>query len=164
MKLPLISSMTKHPSFLKTPVTPLLGMAALLAACAGKGDLVACPQVTTPLDTVNGYQLSDESSAAVDMRFNGVSAVCEVLDNGDIRMDLAIGIKLKRLEKNNLDDTVSIHIATAVVDADDKVVGNDRIVYKTGIQADLALKYPVIGYRVKVKTDQRLVIGLLPAP
>ena len=52
----------------------------------------------------------------------------------------------------------------AVVDADDKVVGNDRIVYQAGIQADSALKYPVIDYRVTVKPDQRLVISLLPAP
>ena len=101
MKSPVISPMTTHLSFLKTPVAPLLGIAALLAGCAGKGDLVACPQVTAPLDTVNGYQLSDESAAAVDMRFNGVSAVCEALDNGDIRMDLAIGMKLKRLEKKS---------------------------------------------------------------
>ena len=164
MKSPVISPMTTHLSFLKTPVAPLLGIAALLAGCAGKGDLVACPQVTAPLETVNGYQLSDESAAVVDMRFNGVSAVCEALDNGDIRMDLAIGMKLKRLEKNNLDDTVSIYIATAVVDADDKVVGNDRIVYQAGMQADSAPKYPVIDYRVTVKPDQRLVISLLPAP
>ena len=164
MKSPVISPMTTHLSFLKTPVAPLLGIAALLAGCAGKGDLVACPQVTAPLDTVNGYQLSDESAAMVDMRFDGVSAVCELLDNGDIRMDLAIGIKLKRLENNNLDDTVSIHVATAVVDADDKVVDNDRLVQKAGMQSGSALKYPVIDYRVTVQPDQRLVISLLPVP
>ena len=83
-------------SLSKLPIVPLLGFGTLLAGCAGKADLVACPQITAPLDTVSAYQLSDEAAALVDMRFNGVSAVCDVQDNGKIRMNLAIGMKLKR--------------------------------------------------------------------
>ena len=98
------------------------------------------------------------------MRFNGVSAVCDVQDNGKIRMNLAIGMKLKRLEKSDVDDGVSVNIATAVVDADDNVVSNDRIVFQAGLQGGTSLKYPVVDYRVTLAPDQRLVLSLLPAP
>ena len=164
MKSPVKAPMKMKISLSKLPIVPLLGFGTLLAGCAGKADLVACPQITAPLDTVSAYQLSDEAAALVDIRFNGVSAVCDMQDNGNIRMNVAIGMKLKRLEKSDLDDGVSINIATAVVGADDNVVSNDRIVFQAGFQAGSSLKYPVVDYRVTVAPDQRLVLSLLPAP
>ena len=87
-----------------------------------------------------------------------------MVGTGDIRMDVAIGMKLKRVDGEAVDDVVSITVGTAVVDADNAVVANDRIVYRAGIAKEDGLKYPVIDYRVTVNSDHRLVISLLPAP
>ncbi|MCH1483967.1 MAG: hypothetical protein L7W95_08915 [Alphaproteobacteria bacterium] len=154
---------------MKTPVSTLGPSVALLAGlvlagCANKADRVPCPPITAPVDTISAFQTTDEAGALIDMRFNGVSAACEVVGTGDIRMDVAIGMKLKRVDGEAVDDVVSITVGTAVVDADNAVVANDRIVYRAGIAKEDGLKYPVIDYRVTVNSDHRLVISLLPAP
>ena len=154
---------------MKTPVSTLGPSAALLAGlvlagCANKADTVPCPPITAPVDTISAYQTTDEAGALIDMRFNGVSALCKVVGSGDIRMDVAIGMKLKRLDGGAVDDVVGITVGTAIVDAEDNVVANDRIIYRAGLSKEESLKYPVIDYRVTVNPDHRLVISLLPAP
>ena len=63
-----------------------------------------------------------------------------------------------------MDDVVGITVVTAIVDAEDNVVANDRIIYRAGMSKEESLKYPVIDYRVTVNADHRLVISLLPGP
>ena len=119
--------------------------------------------INTPIAALSPRKASRHATCSKTLA-KGTVAIMPPIPGAPTRMDVAIGMKLKRVDGEAVDDVVSITVGTAVVDADNAVVANDRIVYRAGIAKEDGLKYPVIDYRVTINSDHRLVISLLPAP
>ncbi len=141
----------------------LAAAVALVAGCSSTPEYVACPDVTSPVEGTNAYLLTDTAKDEIDVRFNGVNSICTRLENGDTRVDMSIGLKIKRDAKEPVADIVTLPILTAVLDADDNVVSNEEIPYKAGFRKPDEIKYPVAEVQFDVKPGQRIVISLAPA-
>lgn len=143
------------------PLTMVAGI-ALLSACSSAPDYVACPQITSPAEGTRVYLNTDAQMYEVDVRFNGVNSVCTKLPNGDIRFDVAMGLKMKREigADGALDDVLSLPVLAAFVDADDSVTHSETRVYKAGYRQGEVLKYPVAELQFDVPAGSRLVLSL----
>lgn len=151
---------------IKHSILPLTMVAAanLLGACSSKSDYVACPQVTSPIEGTSVYLQTDNQKLEVDVRFNGVNALCTKLPNGDTRVDVAVGLKMKRDSEEGLDDVVSLPIMAAFVDGDDNVTFNQTQIFKAGYRKGEVLKYPTSELVFDVPAGNRLVLSLAPQP
>ena len=149
----------------KFALVPLSVAISLLGACAaGKKDFVSCPQITAPIEGLSAFQRMDNSQEIVDIRFNGVRSVCDLRNDGSIKMALAIGLKLKRLGDGESNDVVGIKIAIAVVDSYDVVLRTETTKFVTGFAKGDLLKYPAAEHKIIVNSGERVVLSLLPAP
>ena len=139
----------------------LLSLGLILSACSSDDVIVACPTVTAPEEGATAYVMMDNIGDVVDVRFNGVSARCTLLDNGNTNVALSVGLKLKR-EAASGPDVVSVGVMSAIVAADDVVTQNEQTTYKAGFQDADVLKYPVANIEYEVPAGSRLVISLTP--
>lgn len=139
----------------------LLSLGLILSACSSDDVIVACPTVTAPEEGATAYVMTDNIGDVVDVRFNGVSARCTLLDNGNTNVALSVGLKLKR-EAASGPDVVSVGVMSAIVAADDVVTQNKQTTYKAGFQDADILKYPVANIEYEVPAGSRLVISLTP--
>ena len=139
----------------------LLSLGLVLSACSSDDIFVACPSITVPEEGARAFITTDNKGDTVDARFNGISASCTQLDNGNTNVLVAAGLKLKR-EAASGPDVLSIGLISAIVDADGVVIGNDRQTYKAGFQETGLLKYPVADIEYEVPAGARLVISLTP--
>lgn len=151
---------------IKTSFIPLtmLAAATLLGACSSAPDYVACPQLTSPIEGTRVYLKTDTQMREVDVRFNGVNALCTKLPNGDTRMDVAVGLKMKRDAEDGLDDILSLPVLAAFVDDDDSVTYSETQLYKAGYRKGEVLKYPIMELQFDVPPGNRLVLSLATKP
>lgn len=139
-----------------------LGAATLLAACASDPVYVACPDITAPEEGVEAFMQMDDTNEVVNARLNGVTARCEAVEGG-IEMAVSIGLKIKRLPAETLPAGVAqINIAGMTVEEDGAVGASETLRYKAGFTDNTQILYPVVDYKVTVKTGQRLVVSLIP--
>ena len=139
-----------------------LGAATLLAACASDPVYVACPDITAPEEGVEAFMQMDDTNEVVNARLNGVTARCEAVEGG-IEMAVSIGLKIKRLPAETLPAGVAqINIAGMIVEEDGAVGASETLRYKAGFTDNTQILYPVVDYKVTVKTGQRLVVSLIP--
>ena len=143
----------------------LTALAMLLSSCIlGGGVRVDCPQITAPRETASMFMSMEDSQEVFDVRFNGVQAECKTRRNGDIVVDLAIGLKIKRALQPAPGGTAEIHLLSVVLDRDDRPVDTQPFSYKIGFVQDEHLKYPVANHQVLMLPGERVVISLLPTP
>ena len=137
---------------------------ALLSACAGKPNYIACPDISAPQEGTNAFMKMDETGEVFDVRLNGVRGLCERGKDGTTEMVASVGLKLKRAASEQLEAGVAqVEMAAFIVDSDDKVVSSDTIKYKTGFAKGQRIHYPAAEYKIDVADGNRLVISLIPA-
>jgi hypothetical protein len=152
-----------HRNFIPaTFIAPLLGLGLMLGACSSDPNLVPCPGISAPPEGVAAFMEMDASEQLVDVRFNGINATCELLDDASIKMVVSVGLKLTRSGEYSPADVLQINLGSAIIDADDAVVSSDVTIFKAGFKDGERQKYPVLDYEVTVKADQRLVLSLMP--
>ncbi|MEK9800626.1 MAG: hypothetical protein VW647_06985 [Alphaproteobacteria bacterium] len=143
----------------------LLGLSltmASLASCA-KNELVACPSITAPVEATEAFGKTDNLGHLIDVRFNGVNAICTRKGNGDTHVAVAAGLKVKRdLTEGSDADVAVIGMAAAIVGPDDEVVSTEAFGYRIGFRKGLATDYPVAEIEFDLAPDQRLVLMLTP--
>ena len=148
--------------FLALPA--FLAASVMLGACAGKPTYIACPEISAPQEGTSAFMKMDETGEIIDVRLNGVRGLCEAAGDGATEMTVSVGLKLKRAASEELAAGVAqVEMATFVVDADDKVVANDTIKYKTGFAKNQRIHYPAAEYKITIADGNRLVISLIPA-
>ena len=141
----------------------LLGCLMFLSSCASDDEVVLCPTLSAPLEGARAFVVTDEYQQTVDVRLNGVRAECTAEANGNILMAVKAGLKLTRnLAENAEADIAVVPMMTAILDADDQVVSNDRFGYKNGFDTDLARLLPVVEFELVVPAGGRAVISLTP--
>ena len=141
----------------------LLGCLVFLSSCASDDDLVLCPSLSAPPEGARAFVLTDEYQQTVDVRLNGVRAECTAEANGNILMAVKAGLKLTRnLAENAEPDIAVVPMMTAILDADDQVISNDRFGYKNGFDTDLERLLPVVEFDLVVPSGGRAVISLTP--
>lgn len=145
----------------KTPVT-IAALTFALGACSSAPDYVACPDITSPEEGARVYLATDTSAHEVDVRFNGVNPVCTRLPNGDTRVDVSMGLKMKRSFTEAAADVVTMPILAAYVDADENVTYSEVMTYKAGFRKNEELKYPVAELQFDMPANNRLVLSLAP--
>ena len=107
--------------------------------------------------------MTDKHRQIVDVRLNGVRAQCTTEANGDVLMAVKAGLKLTRnLAENAKEDIAVVPMMSAILDADDQVVSNDRFGYKNGFDTDLERLLPVVEFELVVPSGGRAVISLTP--
>ena len=107
--------------------------------------------------------MTDEQQQIVDVRLNGVRAKCTAEANGNVLMEVKAGLKLTRnLAENAEPDIAVVPMMTAILDADDQVISNDRFGYKNGFDTDLERLLPVVEFDLVVPSGGRAVISLTP--
>ena len=144
-------------------LTILLGFFVSLSSCASDDDVVLCPSLSAPPEGARAFVVTDEHRQMVDVRLNGVRAECTAEANGNILMAVKAGLKLTRnLAENAKADIAVVPMMTAILDADDQVVSNDRFGYKNGFDTDLARLLPVVEFELVVPAGGRAVISLTP--
>jgi len=145
------------------PLCAMIASGAMLAACAGDPVYVACPDITAPKEGTAAFMKMDDTGEIVDVRLNGVRGLCEPLDGGGTSVDLSVGLKLKRVARDNIPAGVAqIDIISFIVDGDDKVVSSDPVKYQAGFSKGTRIIYPVAEYSTKVGEGQRIVLSLVP--
>ena len=98
-----------------------------LSSCASDDEVVLCPPLSAPPEGARAFVVTDEQQQTVDVRLNGVRAECTAEANGNILMAVKAGLKLTRnLAENAEADIAVVPMMTAILDADDQVVSNDR--------------------------------------
>ena len=143
--------------------SPLLVTAALLAGCAGDPDYVTCPEMTAPKEGAEAFMRIDETGEIVNVRLNGVRAICERTGQDGISMELSVGLKIKRLKADDLPaGVVQVNIAGLVAEGDTVVDNPPPVRYKAGFRKGNQTMYPVVDYDVTVKEGQRLILSLVP--
>lgn len=143
--------------------SPLLVTAALLAGCAGDPDYVSCPELTAPKEGAEAFMRIDETGEIVNVRMNGVRAICERTGQDGISMELSVGLKIKRLKADDLPaGVVQVNIAGLVAEGDTVVDNPPPVRYKAGFPKGNQTMYPVVDYEVTVKEGQRLILSLVP--
>lgn len=143
--------------------SPLLVTAALLAGCAGDPDYVSCPELTAPKEGAEAFMRIDETGEIVNVRMNGVRAICERTGQDGISMELSVGLKIKRLKADDLPaGVVQVNIAGLVAEGDTVVDTPPPVRYKAGFRKGNQTMYPVVDYDVTVKEGQRLILSLVP--
>ena len=141
----------------------LLGCLVFLSSCASDDAVVLCPSLSAPPEGARAFVVTDEHQQTVDVRLNGVRAECTAEANGNILMAVKAGLKLTRnLAENAEADIAVVPMMTAILDADDQVVSNDRFGYKNGFDTDLARLLPVVEFELVVPAGGRAVISLTP--
>ena len=144
------------------PISTVLGGAAFLAACAGDPVYVACPEITAPPEGTAAFRKIDVTGEVIDVRMNGVRGLCQPVDGGT-RVDVAIGLKMKRPAAESFAGGVAeVEVMAFIIDADDKVVRTDTVLYKTGFRDGMRIVYPVAEYSDELSDGQRLVLALVP--
>ena len=107
--------------------------------------------------------MTDEHRQIVDVRLNGVRALCTVEANGDVLMEVKAGLKLTRnLAENSEPDIAVVPMMTAILDANDQVVSNDSFGYKNGFDTDLERLLPIVEFELVIPSGGRAVISLTP--
>ncbi len=132
-------------------------------SCASSEDFVQCPPLSAPTEGVRVYIQTDYEKQRAEVRLNGVSAQCTLESSGDIMMEVKAGLKLARnLNQGAGADIAIVPLIIAIVDADDNVLLNKQISYKTGFGQDTAKFFPVVEFELIVPVDGRAVISLTP--
>ena len=141
----------------------LLGCLVFLSSCSSNDDVVFCPPLSAPPDGARVFVVTDEYRQIVDVRLNGVRALCSVEANGDVLMEVKAGLKLTRnLAENAEPDIAVVPMMTAILDANDQVVFNDSFGYKNGFDTDLERLLPVVEFELVVPSGGRAVVSLKP--
>jgi len=142
---------------------PLLVAASLLAGCAGDPDYVKCPELTAPEEGAEAFMRIDDTGEIVNARLNGVKAVCERVGDDGISMELAVGLKIKRLRAEDYPAGVAqINIVGLVAEGEELVSSPPPVRYKAGFRKGQRMMYPVVNYDITVKDGQRLIVSLFP--
>lgn len=135
----------------------------LLSSCSLLSDVVSCPPLSAPPEGARVFVMTDEQQQIVDVRLNGVRAKCTAEANGNVLMEVKAGLKLTRnLAENAEPDIAVVPMMTAILDADDQVISNDRFGYKNGFDTDLERLLPVVEFDLVVPSGGRAVISLTP--
>ena len=141
----------------------LLGCLVFLSSCSSNDNVVFCPPLTAPSEGARAFILTDKHRQIVDVRLNGVRAQCTTEANGDVLMAVKAGLKLTRnLAENAKEDIAVVPMMSAILDADDQVVSNDRFGYKNGFDTGLERLLPVVEFELVVPSGGRAVISLTP--
>tara|TARA_B100001564_G_scaffold305695_1_gene274826 strand:+ start:278 stop:781 length:504 start_codon:yes stop_codon:yes gene_type:complete len=145
------------------PLLALLGCLVFLSSCSSNDDVVFCPPLSAPPEGARAFVVTDEHRQIVDVRLNGVRALCTVEANGDVLMEVKAGLKLTRnLAENAEPDIAVVPMMTAILDANDQVVSNDSFGYKNGFNTDLARLLPIVEFELVIPSGGRAVISLTP--
>ena len=145
------------------PLPALLSCLVFLSSCSSNDDVVFCPPLSAPPEGARAFVVTDEHQQIVDVRLNGVRALCSVEANGDVLMEVKAGLKLTRnLAENAEPDIAVVPMMTAILDANDQVVFNDSFGYKNGFDTDLARLIPVVEFELVVPSGGRAVMSLTP--
>ena len=145
------------------PLPALFGCLVFLSSCSSNDDVVFCPPLSAPPEGARAFVVTDEHRQIVDVRLNGVRALCTVEANGDVLMEVKAGLKLTRnLAENAEPDIAVVPMMTAILDANDQVVSNDSFGYKHGFDANLERLLPVVEFELVVPSGGRAVISLTP--
>ncbi len=145
------------------PLQALLGCLVFLSSCSSNDDVVFCPPLSAPPEGARAFVVTDEHQQIVDVRLNGVRALCTVEANGDVLMEVKAGLKLTRnLAENAEPDIAVVPMMTAILDANDQVVSNDSFGYKNGFDTGLERFLPVAEFELVVPSGGRAVISLSP--
>ena len=141
----------------------LLICLVFLISCSSNDEVVFCPPLSAPPEGVRAFVVTDEHRQIVDVRLNGVRAECTIEANGDVLMAVKAGLKLSRnLAENAEADIAIIPMMSAILDADDQVVSNERFGYQIGFATGLKKLWPVFEFELVVPSDGRAVISLTP--
>jgi len=133
-----------------------------LAGCASK-DIIACPPITAPEEAAEAFITTDKSGYLVDVRFNGVSAVCTLKRNGNTQVAVKAGLKARRsLSQGEEADVALVPMAAAIIGPDETVLSTKEFGYRIGFAKGKSLNYPVAEFDFELKSDERLVIMLTP--
>ena len=144
-------------------LSSLLGCFVFLSSCSSNDDVVLCPPLSAPPEGARAFVVTDEHQQVVDVRLNGVRAQCIAEANGDVLMVVKAGLKMTRnLAENAEPDVAVVPMMTAILDADDQVVSNDRFGYKNGFDINLELLLPVVEFELVVPAGGRAAISLTP--
>ena len=142
----------------------LVGYAVFLSGCASKSDVVICPAISAPEEGARAFVRVDKTMQVFDVRLNGVKAHCTSHKSGGTIVALTVGLKLNR----NLADgdevaLVAVPMMTAMVDEQERVIGNDEFGYRVGFDEGDSRKYPTVEIEELVPENARLVISLKPS-
>ena len=152
-----------HPAMKYHPLPALLGCLLFLGSCSSNDDVVFCPPLSAPREGARAFVMTDEHRQIVDVRLNGVRALCTVEANGDVLMEVKAGLKLTRnLAENAEPDIAVVPMMTAILNDNDQVVSNDSFGYKNGFDTDLERLLPIVEFELVIPSGGRAVISLRP--
>ena len=142
----------------------LIGCSVLLAGCASQDEVVFCPTISAPEEGARAFVRSDDAKQVFDVRLNGVKAICRRHNSGGTMVELSVGLKIKRsLAEGVENDVVAVPMMSAIVDANQTVIANQKFGYRVGFNKGDGSKFPVADIEQLVPADARLVISLRPA-
>lgn len=118
--------------------------------------------VTSYADGARASLVTQNTQQNVEVRLNGVSAICEDRTN-DVLTEVAIGLKVAR----ELDDSrevapVVVPMVAAVISADETVIDTQSFVYTMQFTSNSPVIYPLVRREFVVPTGGRIILSLTP--
>ena len=145
-------------------IVPSLIIAASLSACSVfEPETYDCSaKVTSYADGVRASLNTQNTGQAVEVRLNGVSAICEDRAN-DVATQVAIGLKVSRqLDEGAEVSPVLVPMVAAVIASDDSVIATESFVYSMQFTANSQVIYPLVRREFNVPTGGRVILSLTP--
>ena len=141
------------------------GCAVLMSCSTFQPDYTDCTsRLTAPDIGARADLVSEAGFAGIHARLNGVTAQC-YQKGDDIIAEVSAGLKLTRdLTVTYDSDRVEVPFLAATLDADDKVTGYESFGFLLGWSNNVAQRYPVVDFTLRLPSDGRAVITLTPEP
>lgn len=141
----------------------ILGSSLFLASCSFREDLEHCPPLSAPIEGARAFVVTDELKQRIDVRLNGVRAVCKAEASGVVLLEIKAGMKITRdLGENAEADVAVVSMMTAVLDLNDNLLSNETFAYRIGFNSDQDRLLPVFEFELEVPADGRVVLSLMP--
>lgn len=139
---------------------------AMLAGCSSFGpDPIACNDLVTAPESGARIDLAAALANGVEgvtVRLNGVNAACYP-DDGNTDMVLSIGMKASRVGVSADAPLIfEVPVMLAILDGNDKVIGNESLSYQMAFQTGVSIFYPLGEVDISLPDEGRVVVSLAP--
>ena len=145
-------------------ILPSVFIVAALSGCSVfEPETYNCSaNVTSYQDGVRSSLITQNTKQNVEVRLNGVSAICEDRAN-DVATEVAIGLKVSReLEDSREVAPVIVPMVAAVISADETVLETQSFVYTMQFTANSPVIYPLVRRDFAVPKGGRVILSLTP--
>ena len=140
-----------------------LGMFAFHGCSTFGLDPVNCDQRVSAVELgARSSLLAIETGEPIEVRLNGVSALCTYY-NTETHIDMEAGLKILRLN-SDLSEVAELEVPFLIVavSAEDNILERKSLGFKMAVGSKKRTIYPVVDFGITIPSEGRVIISLIP--